>query len=225
MAMFSAVILAGGSASRMNGINKQLALLDGIPVVIRSALAFENSAQTGEIILAVPVGEEERYAALCSQYGITKLKAAVHGGATRFLSVKNALEYVSAGYAYIAIHDGARPLISTADIDRVLTDAVQYGSAIAAAPVTDTIKQVSGGAITSTPDRSTLYAAQTPQAFRRELYASCMEKLGSRAEELTDDSALLELCGEPVHITPVTACNMKVTRPEDLAIAEAVLRR
>lgn len=101
----------------MNGINKQLALLDGIPVVIRSALAFENSAQAGEIILAVPAGEEERYAALCSQYGITKLKAAVHGGATRFLSVKNALEYVSAGYAYIAIHDGARPLISTADID------------------------------------------------------------------------------------------------------------
>ena len=142
----------------MNGINKQLALLDGIPVVIRSALAFENSAQAGEIILAVPAGEEERYAALCSQYGITKLKAAVHGGATRFLSVKNALKYVSAGYAYIAIHDGARPLISTADIDRVLTDAVQYGSAIAAAPVTDTIKQVSGGAITSTPDRSTLYA-------------------------------------------------------------------
>ena len=209
MAMFSAVILAGGSASRMNGINKQLALLDGIPVVLRSALAFENSAQAGEIILAVPAGEEERYAALCSQYGITKLKAAVHG----------------AGYAYIAIHDGARPLISTADIDRVLTDAVQYGSAIAAAPVTDTIKQVSGGAITSTPDRSTLYAAQTPQAFRRELYASCIEKLGSRAEELTDDSALLELCGEPVHITPVTACSMKVTRPEDLAIAEAVLRR
>lgn len=72
----------------MNGINKQLALLDGIPVVIRSALAFENSAQAGEIILAVPAGEEERYAALCSQYGITKLKAAVHGGATRFLSVK-----------------------------------------------------------------------------------------------------------------------------------------
>ena len=165
MAMFSAVILAGGSASRMNGINKQLALLDGIPVVIRSALAFENSAQAGEIILAVPAGEEERYAALCSQYGITKLKAAVHGGATRFLSVKNALEYVSAGYAYIAIHDGARPLISTADIDRVLTDAVQYGSAIAAAPVTDTIKQVSGG---STPPRPRRRSAGsfTPPAWK-----------------------------------------------------------
>lgn len=222
---FSAVILAGGSASRMNGINKQLALLDGIPVVVRSALAFERSEQIGEIILAVPAGEEERYAALCSQYGITKLKTAVCGGATRFLSVKNALTEVSDEYAYISIHDGARPLISTEDIDRVLNDAAAYGAAIAAAPVTDTIKQTDGGVITSTPDRSRLYAAQTPQAFRKELYLSCMEKLGERANGLTDDSALAELCGEPVHITSVTACNMKVTRPQDLAIAEAVLRR
>lgn len=209
----------------MNGINKQLALIDGIPVVIRSALAFQRSEQVGEIILAVPAGEEERYADLCGQYGITKLKAAVHGGATRFLSVKNALTQVSGECSYIAIHDGARPLISTVDVDRVLNDAVRYGASIAAAPVTDTIKQADGGTITSTPDRSTLYAAQTPQAFRRELYLSCMERLGCRAEQLTDDSALLELCGEPVHITPVTACNMKVTRPQDLAIAEAVLRR
>lgn len=209
----------------MNGINKQLALLDGIPVVVRSALAFERSSEVSEIILAVPSGEEERYSALCSQYGVTKLKTAVHGGATRFLSVKNALAQVSADCTHIAIHDGARPLISTEDIDRVLNDAAEYNAAIAAAPVTDTIKQTSDGVITSTPDRSALYAAQTPQAFLKSLYLSCVERLGSRAEELTDDSALLELCGEQVHITPVTACNMKVTRPQDLAIAEAVLRR
>jgi len=225
MPKFSAVILAGGSASRMNGINKQLALLDGIPVVIRSALAFERSSEVSEIILAVPSGEEERYAALCSQYGVTKLKTAVHGGATRFLSVKNALAQVSTDCTHIAIHDGARPLISTEDVDRVLRDAAEYNAAIAAAPVTDTIKQTSNGVISSTPDRSALYAAQTPQAFLKSLYLSCVERLGSRAEELTDDSALLELCGEQVHITPVTACNMKVTRPQDLAIAEAVLKR
>ncbi len=209
----------------MNGINKQLALLDGIPVMVRSALAFERSSEVSEIILAVPSGEEERYSALCSQYGVTKLKTAVHGGATRFLSVKNALAQVSADCTHIAIHDGARPLISTEDVDRVLNDAAEYNAAIAAAPVTDTIKQTSDGVITSTPDRSALYAAQTPQAFLKSLYLSCVERLGSRAEELTDDSALLELCGEQVHITPVTACNMKVTRPQDLAIAEAVLRR
>ncbi len=223
--MFSALILAGGSASRMNGINKQLTLLNGVPVVIRSALAFQRSGMVSEIILAVPSGQEETYRALCAEYGVDKLRAVTAGGSTRALSVKNALKHVSPECGYIAIHDGARPLIPTKDIDRVLSDAVESGGAIAAAPVTDTIKQCSGGYVESTPDRSTLFAAQTPQAFRKDLYLSCLERLGSRAESLTDDSALLELCGEQVHVTPVTACNMKITRPQDLAIAEAVLRQ
>lgn len=221
--MFSAIILAGGSASRMNGINKQLALLEGVPVVIRSALAFERSAMVREIVLVVPAGEEQDYNALAKEYFVTKLKTVVSGGAARALSVRNALGECSC--EYIAIHDGARPLISTKDVNRVLRDAVQYGAAIAAAPVTDTIKRCSGGYVESTPDRSMLFAAQTPQAFRRELYVSCVEQLGSRADDLTDDSALLEACGEEVRITPVTECNMKITRPQDLEIAAAVLRR
>ena len=207
----------------MNGINKQLAPLGGIPVVIRSAMAFQRSNLVSEIILAVPAGERQFYADLCSRYFITKLKTTVEGGATRFLSVKNALEQVSGGCEYVAVHDGARPLISTQDIDRVLNEAAEHGAAIAAAPVTDTIKLCRDGVVTATPDRSTLYSAQTPQAFRLELYLSCMDRLGSRAEKLTDDSALLELCKVPVHIVPVTSCNMKITRPQDLAIADAVL--
>ncbi len=222
---FSAIILAGGSASRMNGINKQLALLNGIPVVIHSALAFEKCPLVSEIILAVPGGEEEKYLSLCREYSVTKLKAVAPGGATRFLSVKNALARVSGECEFISIHDGARPLITPEDIGRVLCGAAEYGGSIAAAPVADTIKQCRGGMIETTPDRSSLFAAQTPQAFRKSLFLSCMEKLGSRAENLTDDSALLELCGEPVRITPVTSCNMKITRPQDLAIAQAVLRR
>lgn len=221
--MFSAIILAGGSSTRMGGINKQLALLEDIPVIVHSALAFERSSLVDEIILAAPTGEEQYYSALLRRHFVTKLKAVTPGGATRFLSVKNALS--ECGCEYIAIHDGARPLILTEDIDRVLSDAVKYGAAIAAAPVTDTIKKCSDGVIESTPDRSTLYAAQTPQAFRKTLYLSCVDRLGRRAETLTDDSALLELCGEQVHITAVTACNMKVTRPQDLTIAAAVLRR
>lgn len=222
--MFSAIILAGGSSTRMNGINKQLAPLEGIPVVVRSALAFEHSALVDEIILVAPSGEAKDYFALLKEYFVTKLKAVVPGGATRSVSVRNALSECSC--EFIAIHDGARPLISTEDIDRVLTDATNYGASIAAAPVTDTIKVCSGNmTVDSTPDRNTLYAAQTPQAFRRELYLSCVDRLGTRADLLTDDSALLEACGEEVHITPVTACNMKVTRPQDLAIAAAVLRR
>ena len=221
--MFSAIILAGGSSTRMNGINKQLAVLEGIPVIVRSALAFERSALVDEIILAAPRGEEQDYGALLRSHLVTKLKAVTTGGATRFLSVKNALPKCSC--EFIAVHDGARPLISPEDIDRVLTDAANYGASIAAAPVTDTIKICAGNLVDSTPDRDTLYAAQTPQAFRRELYLSCVDRLGARAESLTDDSALLEACGEEVHITAVTACNMKVTRPQDLAIAAAVLRR
>lgn len=221
--MFSAIILAGGSSTRMNGVNKQLAALEGIPVVVRSALAFEHSALVDEIILAAPQGEEQDYYSLLREYFVTKLKTVTTGGRTRALSVMNALGECTC--EYIAIHDGARPLISTEDIDRVLNDTMNYGASIAAAPVTDTIKKCSNGIIENTLDRDMLYAAQTPQAFRRELYLSCVERLGSRADELTDDSSLLEACGEEVHITPVTACNMKVTRPQDLAIAAAVLRR
>lgn len=221
--MFSAIILAGGSSTRMNGVNKQLAALEGIPVVVRSALAFEHSALVDEIILAAPLGEEKDYYSLLRKHFVTKLKTVTTGGRTRALSVMNALGECTC--EYIAIHDGARPLISTEDIDRVLNDAVNYGASIAAAPVTDTIKKCYNGIIENTLDRDMLYAAQTPQAFRRELYLSCVERLGSRADELTDDSSLLEACGEEVHITPVTACNMKVTRPQDLAIAAAVLRR
>lgn len=221
--MFSAIILAGGSSTRMNGVNKQLAALEGIPVVVRSALAFEHSALVDEIILAAPQGEEQDYYSLLREYFVTKLKTVITGGRTRALSVISALGECTC--EYIAIHDGARPLISTEDIDRVLNDTMNYGASIAAAPVTDTIKKCSNGIIENTLDRDMLYAAQTPQAFRRELYLSCVERLGSRADELTDDSSLLEACGEEVHITPVTACNMKVTRPQDLAIAAAVLRR
>lgn len=221
--MFSAIILAGGSSTRMNGVNKQLAALEGIPVVVRSALAFEHSVLVDEIILAAPQGEEQDYYSLLREHFVTKLKTVTTGGRTRALSVMNALGECTC--EYIAIHDGARPLISTEDIDRVLNDAVNYGASIAAAPVTDTIKKCYNGIIENTLDRDMLYAAQTPQAFRRELYLSCVERLGSRADELTDDSSLLEECGEEVHITPVTACNMKVTRPQDLAIAAAVLRR
>ena len=208
----------------MNGINKQLAPLGGVPVVIRSAMAFQNSSLVSEIILAVPAGQRQFYADLCRQYFITKLKTTVEGGASRFLSVKNALGQVSGECSHVAIHDGARPLITTADVDRVLNAAEEHGAAIAAAPVADTIKLCKDGVVAATPDRSALYAAQTPQAFSLELYISCMDRLGSQAENLTDDSALLELCRVPVHIVPVTACNMKITRPQDLALAEAVLQ-
>lgn len=221
--MFSVIILAAGSSTRMEGTNKQLAKINDTPVFVMSALAFQRSEMVKEIIIAAPEEEVSRYEKMARNFGVEKLKTAVAGGRTRFLSVSNALEQVSKDCTHIAIHDGARPLISTADIDRVLADAVKYDAAIAASPATDTVKVVgSNGFIDSTPPREKLYYAQTPQAFSKKLYLDCIQKLGSAAENLTDDSALIEQCGGYVRITEITACNMKITRPDDLAAAEAI---
>lgn len=221
--MFSAIILAAGSSTRMNGANKQLAEIDGVPVFVLSALNFDRSDMVSEVIIAAPEHQAEQYLGIAKSFGIRKLKCVVSGGATRALSVKNALFEVSEKCSHIAIHDGARPLIPTLEIDRVLTDAEKYGAAIAAAPAADTVKLVgTDGCVESTPPRDRLYYAQTPQAFKKELYLECLEKLGSEAETLTDDSALIERCGGSVHITEMTCCNMKITRPDDLAAVSSI---
>ena len=221
--MISCIILAAGASSRMGGVNKQLAKIGDTPVFVMSALKFERSEKIDEIIIAAPNDELERYEKLARNFGVTKLKAVVAGGETRALSVKNALTKISPRADIIAIHDGARPLIDTEDIDRVLADAERYDCAIAATPSPDTIKVVgSNGFIEETVPRKKTYCAQTPQAFRRELYLECLEKIGSRAADLTDDSSIMELCGKYVRITEISGCNMKITRPEDLAMANAV---
>ncbi len=207
----------------MGGVNKQLAKIGDTPVFVMSALKFERSEKINEIIIAAPADEAERYEKLARNFGITKLKAVVEGGDTRVISVRNALEQISHRADFIAIHDGARPLIDTEDIDRVLADAERYDCAIAAAPAADTIKVVgSNGFIEETVPRKKTYCAQTPQAFRRELYLECLERLGSRADDVTDDSSIMEMCGKYVRITEITSCNMKITRPDDLAMANAV---
>ncbi len=221
--MFSAIILAAGSSTRMEGLNKQLVKIADIPVFVMSCLAFEKSEKVSEIILATPESDCSRFEKIARNYGVTKLKAVVSGGATRALSVKNALAAVSDKIEYVAIHDGARPLITTQEIDNVLADAVKYNAAIAASPAADTVKIVgSNGFVEDTPPREKLYYAGTPQAFSKKLYVKCLEKLGERIEKATDDSSILEMCGEYVRITEVKCCNMKLTRPDDLAAAEAI---
>lgn len=221
--MISAIILAGGNSTRMNGINKQFAEIDGIPVLAMSVMKFVQSPLVGEIIVAASAENMAQCEQLCTRYGGEKLKAVTQGGATRFLSVKNALEQVSPQADFIAIHDGARPLVETADIDRVIADAVKYGAAIAAARAVDTVKTADAdGFVESTPPRQSLWYAQTPQVFSKALYLSCLERLGSRAEDATDDSRIAEQCGVRVHLTEITSCNMKITHPDDLAAANAV---
>lgn len=221
--MVSVIILAAGSSARMNGVNKQLAKIGGIPVFVMSALAFENCQNVGEIIIAAPIDDCRQFEEIARSFGVSKLSCVVGGGSSRFMSMKNALERVDPKADFIAFHDGARPLITAEDIGRVFADAEKYNAAIAAVPAVDTVKSVSdGGFIEDTPDRSTLFYAQTPQVFRKELFLSCIERLGKRAENVTDDSRILELCGEQVKITEISGCNMKITRPEDLPAAQAI---
>lgn len=207
----------------MNGVNKQLEKIGDTPVFVMSALKFERSEKVDEIIIAAPADEVPRFEKLARNFGITKLSAVTAGGETRARSVRNALERVSPKADYIAIHDGARPLIETGEIERVFADAEKYNAAIAAIPATDTVKIAAGnGFVEKTPQRGKLYYAQTPQVFKRSLYMSCLEKLGARADTVTDDSSVLELCGEYVKITEINCCNIKITRPDDLAAAEAI---
>lgn len=221
--MVSVIIVAAGSSARMNGINKQLEKIGDMPVFVMSALKFERSEKVCEIIIAAPPKETARYEMLAREFGVSKLTAVTAGGETRMLSVRNALSAVSVKADYIAIHDGARPLIETSDIERVIADAEKYGAAIAASPAVDTIKTVKGGYVESTPPRGKLFCAQTPQIFRKKLYTACLEKIGQAAlENVTDDSSILELCGERVKITEISDCNMKITRPDDLIAAKAI---
>ena len=221
--MVSAIIVAAGSSTRMGGINKQLERIDGTPVFVMSALKFERSDMVSEIVIAAPAEEVKNYEKLARDHGVSKLSAVVAGGDTRFKSVRNALEAVSPETQFIAIHDGARPLIATEEIERVFADAEKYNAAIAAVPATDTVKIIGeDGFIEDTVPRGKLYYAQTPQVFRRELYLSCIDKVGTRAETLTDDSSILEMCGERVHVTEIKCSNLKITRPDDLIAAAAI---
>lgn len=222
--MVSVIIVAAGSSARMNGVNKQLEKIGGTPVFVMSALKFDRSEKVGEIIVAAPEAETARYEKLARSFGVSKLAAVVPGGETRMQSVRKCLERVSPKADYIAVHDGARPLIETEEIEKVFADAERYNAAIAAVPAVDTIKTVgSGGFIESTPPRGKLFYAQTPQVFQKKLYLSCLEKADETALlGITDDSSILEMCGEYVKITEINGCNMKITRPEDLVAAEAV---
>lgn len=221
--MVSVIIAAAGGSTRMGGVNKQLEKIGETPVFVMSALKFERSEKVGEIVIAAPADDVARYEKLAQNFGVTKLAAVVAGGETRFQSVKNALDAVSPKAEFIAVHDGARPLIDTEEIERVFADAEKYNAAIAAIPAADTVKTVgSNGFVEETIPREKVYYAQTPQVFRKKLYLSCIEKAGVRAENATDDSSILEMCGEYVHVTEISGCNLKITRPEDLASAAAI---
>lgn len=220
----SAIIACAGSFTRMNGVNKQLLELDGIPVAVRSMLAFEQLDEVTEIIVSVRESDIDEYKKLAEKYGITKIKAIVKGGETRQQSIFNAYKEVSKETRYVAVHDGARPLVSPENIKQCIKDASIFGAAVLGVPVKDTIKNVDGGLITDTPDRRKLYITQTPQIFRKDIYVKGINFANDHELDFTDDCQLAEAVGTKVAMTESSYRNIKITTPEDIAVAEILLK-
>lgn len=216
-----AVIVAAGTASRMGGIDKVMAELAGVPMIVRSVQAFQNCDAVKEIVvvtredLIVPVMH------LCRD--MDKVKAVVKGGDSRQESVQLGMNALSAGVKLVAVHDGARPLVSQAVIDRTIRAARTYGAAAPGIPVKDTIKLMQGGVVKETPDRKTLQAVQTPQVFDFDLLRGALKKASDTGAAVTDDCSAVEQMGMSVKIVEGEERNLKVTTPMDLKIAALYL--
>lgn len=223
MKFVSAVIVAAGSSRRMGGINKLLLELDGKTVLERTVEAFQTNPDIDEIVLTARSEDIEEYTQLLSAY--KKVKNIVVGGETRQKSVANGIAACDERCTLLAIHDGARPLVSQQIISSTVAAAKEYGAASCAVPVKDTIKIIDNNSfITDTPERSALRAVHTPQCFDKKLYCSCVEKLGEKAKDMTDDCRLAELCGVKVKLTDSSYTNIKITTAEDIPFAISILK-
>ena len=216
-----AVIVAAGTASRMGGIDKVMAPLEGEPMIVRTVRAFQESDVISEIVIVTREDLILPISNLCG--GMDKVKAVVTGGKSRQESVELGMNALSKEVKLAAIQDGARPLITWQVIDRVVRAANTFGGAVPGIPVKDTIKVANGGLVKETPDRKTLQAIQTPQVFDYDLLRGALKKAKEDGAEVTDDCSAVERLGMKVKIVEGDERNIKVTTPMDLKIAELLL--
>ncbi len=206
-------------------VPKQFMLLGGLPLLVHSLRVLQASPVISEIVLAVP--ESDRHscqADIVSRYELTKVSQVVAGGARRQDSVRHALQAVGGDPEVALVHDAVRPFLTKDMIERVVARAREVGGAIVAIPMRDTVKVASEDmVIQRTVDRQQLWLAQTPQAFRASLLREAHEKAHVEGVQATDDALLFERYGHTVAIVEGRGDNIKVTRPEDLVMGEAVL--
>lgn len=218
-----AIIVAAGSFTRMEGVNKQLAEISGIPVIIRTLMAFENSNLVSSIILVVRADDVFSVQLLTEKYGITKLTDIVCGGNCRQESVVKGLSRVSVTAEKVLIHDGARPLVDGDTIERVAKGLDSFSAVTCAVPIVDTVKRVdTNGQVLETLNRDGLVSVQTPQGVRVTDYKSALEK----AEDLsafTDDMSIMEKAGFKVLTVMGSRDNIKITTKRDISFAESLL--
>lgn len=223
-----ALIVAAGSATRFGGsVPKQFLEVCGQPLLSWSISRFEAAARINHIVVVV----SEEYLLYVTQkvidpYNFNKVTKIVVGGITRQESVLNGLKALPISTGFVAIHDGARPLVNSGDIDRVVEVASENRAAMLAVPITDTVKRARDGYVLATIDRDFLYMAQTPQVFQYDLIMNVhREDAESRSQsDVTDDASLVEAKGFKVRVVEPSGPNFKVTTREDLALVRALLK-
>jgi 2-C-methyl-D-erythritol 4-phosphate cytidylyltransferase len=221
-----AIVVAAGRGSRAGaGQSKQFREISGIPIIIHTLSRFERCETIDGSVVVLPRGEQEAFAALAGRYGLRKVLSAVPGGETRAESVWRGLEALrNLSVEVVAVHDGVRPFVTPGEIDRTVREAEASGAAVLAVPVVDTIKEAEGGRVLRTLERSRLWRAQTPQCFRHDLLRRAYEQSLPDGLDATDDSALVERLGAAVSIVEGGEHNIKITTPQDFAVAEILLK-
>ena len=216
-----AIIVAAGRSMRMGGVDKILANLQGKPLLVHTVDVFQRCPSIDQIVIVLSKDNLRDGRELARQYRWSKVVEVCPGGSRRQDSVREGLKMLS-GCRWVVVHDGARPCLSLDLIEKGLEQARHTGAAIAAIPVKDTVKVVSSDAfVEKTLLRDSLCAVQTPQVYRFDIIA---EAYGKAEDEVTDDAALVEQIGYKVKVYPGSDSNIKVTTPEDLALAETILK-
>lgn len=220
------VIPAAGKGKRMKaGMNKVLLELESRPIIVHTLSVFEADVNCKGIVLSVHPDERAEFTSLLTQHRITKVCAFADGGQERQHSVYSGLKSLPDDAHIVLVHDGARPFITRETIQELVACASQKGAAIAAVPVKDTIKKAAEGTVTETVERAALWSVQTPQAFQKEVLMRAQQQAEAEAFLGTDESSLVERTGYAVHLVESDYDNIKLTTPEDLYFARAILAK
>ena len=224
--MNSAIIVAGGKSERMGpDVDKAFLSLGAKPVLVYSLLAFEKCPDVDEVVLVVRKERIEAARCAVQMFGCKKVIKIIAGGNQRQQSVANGLAEISAESVVVAVHDGARPCVTIDLISETIKSAAQYGSGVAAVKITDTVKEVDKGMIIAqTIDRTKLWQVQTPQAFKVDLLRKAFDMVVKKKIKITDEASSVELISDNVRLVQSSSSNIKITSPDDLVLAAAVMR-
>jgi len=221
--MLTAIIVAAGSSRRL-GFDKLTAAIAGKPLIWHTIAAFENAKCVDEIIIVTRVERIDEFKGIASSSG--KVTAIIPGGEQRHNSVEAGLRRLNEGTEYVAVHDGARPLITPKAIEQVYQKAQKRGAASLVEAVRDTLKRASDSLVVrESIDRNQVYAMQTPQVFERKLLEQAYAAVAKNGQLVTDEVSAVELLGREVVLVPNEDVNFKITYQRDLELAEAVLRQ